>query len=64
MLVFDLQGVLKKVFYVEKGELKRRNVKHTPRSSTSRTTTKEYIYTNWSLFMYMVREVIPLTGII
>ncbi|ATA93665.1 hypothetical protein ACILPE_02175 [Capnocytophaga canimorsus] len=34
MLVFDLQGVLKKVFYVEKGELKRRNVKHTPRSST------------------------------
>ncbi|WGU68452.1 hypothetical protein QIU19_14930 [Capnocytophaga canimorsus] len=52
MLVFDLQGVLKKVFYVEKGELKRRNVKHTPRSSTSRTTTKEYIYELEPVYVY------------
>ncbi|AEK23916.1 hypothetical protein ACIRNY_05030 [Capnocytophaga canimorsus] len=52
MLVFDLQGVLKKVFYVEKGKLKRRNVKHTPRSSTSRTTTKEYIYELEPVYVY------------
>lgn len=52
MLVFDLQGVLKKVFYVEKGELKRRNVKHTPRSSTSRTTTNEHIYELEPVYVY------------
>lgn len=52
MLVFDLQGVLKKVFYVEKGELKRRNVKHIPRSSTSRTTTNEHIYELEPVYVY------------
>ncbi|MFJ1429176.1 SprT-like domain-containing protein [Capnocytophaga canimorsus] len=52
MLVFDLQGVLKKVFYVEKGKLKRRNVKHTPRSSTSRTTTNEHIYELEPVYVY------------
>ncbi|WGU70442.1 hypothetical protein QIU18_13675 [Capnocytophaga canimorsus] len=40
------------MFYVEKGELKRRNVKHTPRSSTSRTTTKEYIYELEPVYVY------------
>ncbi|WP_172915140.1 hypothetical protein [Capnocytophaga canimorsus] len=52
ILVFDLQGVLKKVFYVEKGELKRRNVKHTPRSSTNRTTTNEHIYELEPVYVY------------
>lgn len=52
MLVFDLQGVLKKVFYVEKGELKGRNVKHNSRSSTSRTTTKEHIYELEPVYVY------------